>query len=104
MTKDLTHRKHVGRAGGMTEEERLAHQRDEITGTTYWHYNKGEEGAHVCCDNEHVYGYSLDLDLSKELGAILSPHRDIQGWIELSVRQFPEGAKLKITVEAIDER
>jgi hypothetical protein len=58
----------------------------------------------ICCDGgPHIFAYRLDLE-PHDLMLTLPKHmRDENGWLYRACQSFPEGTRVRITVEAVGE-
>jgi hypothetical protein len=72
-----------------------------IEGVTAWMRSDGDTKC-ICCDGPHVFSYGVDL-IDAPMSSFRSEKEDIRDWIQSAIRKAPEGARLRFTVEVLDE-
>lgn len=90
----------------MTEEDTT--HTFTVEGTTEW--SRSSKGPHdcICCEGPHVHGYgllvsdSVDRRYRVDMDGRESNHFDGMMWLFDAIRQMPEGARVRVTVEQVE--
>jgi hypothetical protein len=75
----------------------------EVEFTTKWMRSVDGSTDCICCEGAHVFAY-----LTRDVAGATSPRAltgsgqlSVQGWFNDAVRSFPEGARVRLSIEVI---
>lgn len=90
---------------GLDQIHSEAHRKEStvvIEGITSWLRSKRNDGSPcICCDGPHVFAHRIDL-IDPPKSIFYSRNENLTEWIESAIRNAPEGARLRFSVEVID--